>query len=164
MDIGEFNGMSRGDAMDVLRPCVDIDRWVAAVADERPYRDAADALATARSAANPWTAPEINQALTHHPPIGNRATGENAEAELSRSEQASLGGPDAEADAKLAAGNAHYEEKFGHVFLIRAAGRTKHDILDCLQQRLHNDAETEWGVLAGQLREIAVTRLEGVLT
>ena len=53
-----------------------------------------------------------------------------------------------------------YEERFGHVFLIRAAGRSAEEILQSLQERLGNDPGTERRIAAEQLREIAVLRLE----
>ena len=45
--------------------------------------------------------------------------------------------------AAIAAGNAAYEQRFGRVFLIRAAGRSPEQILAELQRRLRNDDETE---------------------
>ena len=64
------------------------------------------------------------------------------------------------ADA-LAAGNRAYEEKFGRVFLIRAAGRSAQQILDALTARLDHSPAEEEPVVAEQLREIAVLRLKG---
>jgi len=56
-------------------------------------------------------------------------------------------------------GNRQYEDKFGHIFLIRAAGRSAEEILACLQQRLQNSAGRERVETAIQLREIALLRL-----
>src|SRR4029453_5484204 len=57
-------------------------------------------------------------------------------------------------------GNGAEEERFGHVFLIRASGRTAPELLAALRQRLANDPDTEWGVVAEELREITRLRLE----
>ena len=62
------------------------------------------------------------------------------------------------------AGNREYEEKFGRVFLIRAAGRTAPEILQALNSRLANTPAEEDTIVAQQLREIAVLRLEGLIT
>jgi 2-oxo-4-hydroxy-4-carboxy-5-ureidoimidazoline decarboxylase len=67
------------------------------------------------------------------------------------------------ADA-LASGNRAYEEKFGRVFLIRAAGRTAPEILAALNERLAHTAAQEDAIVAQQLREIALLRLEGVIS
>jgi 2-oxo-4-hydroxy-4-carboxy-5-ureidoimidazoline decarboxylase len=83
---------------------------------------------------------------------------------MSRSEQAGVDPADAEVTEALAAGNRAYEEKFGRVFLIRAAGRTAPEILAALQERLDNSPAQEDVIVAQQLREIALLRLEGVIS
>lgn len=65
--------------------------------------------------------------------------------------------------ARLAAGNAAYEERFGRVFLIRAAGRDPGEILGELDRRLHNDDATERAETVDNLRQIALLRLEAAL-
>ncbi len=67
------------------------------------------------------------------------------------------------ADA-IAAGNAAYEERFGRVFLIRAAGRSPEQILAELRRRLGNDDDAEAREALGQLAEIAILRLRGSVT
>jgi 2-oxo-4-hydroxy-4-carboxy-5-ureidoimidazoline decarboxylase len=156
----EFNDLDREGAMAVLRPCLDVDRWLAEVADGRPYRGLDDLEAAARRAADPLTAEEVEGALAHHPRIGRPAAGSSAEATLSRSEQAGLQ-PSEEAAARLEAGNRAYEQRFGRVFLIRAAGRSNEEILAALETRLVNDPDTEDRIVADQLREIALLRLAG---
>ncbi len=121
--------------LDVLRPCLDVDRWLAEVADGRPYGSLSDLETAAREAADPLTAEEVEGALAHHPRIGERAAGSSAEATLSRSEQAGLQTSD-DVLARLEAGNRAYEERFGRVFLIRAAGRSSEEILAALETRL----------------------------
>lgn len=59
----------------------------------------------------------------------------------------------------LAEGNATYEERFGRVFVIRAAGRSRLEIIDELERRLKLDDETEKREAGAQLVEIAVLRL-----
>ena len=157
----EFNAADRDEAVALVRPCLDIERWVAAVVDGRPYPDLSALIGIAETAADPFTQEEVTAALEHHPRIGERASGASAEASLSRSEQSGVSA-DADVQQKLAAGNRAYEERFGHVFLIRAAGRGTSEILAALEDRLSNDAETERSIMADQLRQIALLRLEGI--
>ena len=82
---------------------------------------------------------------------------------MSQGEQAGVDPHDAEVQRRLAEGNAAYEERFDRIYLVRAAGRSAEEILALLEQRLTNDPDTELAVTAGQLREIAVLRLEGLL-
>ena len=48
--------------------------------------------------------------------------------------------------------------------MIRAAGRSSEQILEQLTTRLGNDDETESAVVADQLRQIAVLRLQGAVS
>ncbi|HKP08758.1 MAG TPA: 2-oxo-4-hydroxy-4-carboxy-5-ureidoimidazoline decarboxylase [Microbacterium sp.] len=163
MELDAFNRLDADAARAVVRPCVDIDRWVDAVVAGRPYATRAALLDTARTSAAPWTPAEIDGALAHHPRIGERPSGGGAAASLSRSEQEGIGMPPADVVAALAAGNRAYEEKFSRVFLIRAAGRSADEILDALNERLAHTEEEEIPVVAEQLRQIAIRRLEGII-
>jgi 2-oxo-4-hydroxy-4-carboxy-5-ureidoimidazoline decarboxylase len=163
MHLEQFNATGRTEAADALRPCLDIRRWIDEVADARPYATIEALLDAGRGAASPFTPAEIDAALAHHPRIGERAAGNSTEAKLSQSEQAGLGVADAAVAEALAEGNRAYEEKFGQVFLIRAAGRSREEILAALNTRLAHTPEEEQSIIGQQLREIAVLRLEGLI-
>lgn len=163
MLLEEFNGADRVEAIAALRPCVDVTRWCEHLVDHRPYESIDALVAEAASAADPFTADEVEAALAHHPRIGERAQGDSREATLSRSEQSGLT-PDEAVQEALRDGNRAYEERFGRVFLIRAAGRTSEEILAALQERLRNDDVTEERIVAEQLRQIALLRLKGAVT
>jgi 2-oxo-4-hydroxy-4-carboxy-5-ureidoimidazoline decarboxylase len=49
------------------------------------------------------------------------------------------------------------------VFLIRAAGRSRDEILAALTTRLSHTPDEEQAIIGQQLREIAVLRLEGLI-
>lgn len=163
MHLEQFNAASGTEAAEALRPCLDIQRWIDDLAGARPYPDLEALVEAGRSAADPFTPAEIQAALAHHPRIGERARGNSAEARLSQSEQAGLGDADATVAEALAEGNRAYEEKFGQVFLIRAAGRSREEILAALNTRLGHTPEEEQAIIGEQLREIAVLRLEGLM-
>ncbi|MFL4476166.1 2-oxo-4-hydroxy-4-carboxy-5-ureidoimidazoline decarboxylase [Paeniglutamicibacter sp. MACA_103] len=161
MDISRFNALDSNDAAAVLRPCADIDRWVEAILDARPFASVDGLLACAQAAANPFTEAEIDAALAHHPRIGERAVGSSDEAALSRGEQSGLD-LDEQIAAALESGNRAYEERFARVFLIRAAGRGSEEILAELRRRLGNDPASELAEVGKQLRAIALLRLAAV--
>lgn len=163
MKLSDFNSLTSEQAAEALRPCVDISRWVTSVVDARPFPSRSAIFDCAASAAPDWTESEIDQALAHHPRIGEQPAGTSAEAQHSRSEQASLT-PSNGTTALLAAGNKAYEHKFGRVFLIRAKGRTAEDILQALKERLENQPAQEIPIIARELRDIALLRLEGIVT
>jgi len=142
-----------------LEAALGVRRWVAEVAGVAPFRDLDELLHVARTAATPLSPSEVDEAMAHHPRIGEKASGMHAAAVHSRREQVSSDEDDAELNAAIAAGNAAYEARFQRVFLIRAAGRTRAEILAELTRRLALDADTELAIVAEQLREIALLRL-----
>ena len=164
MQLAVFNEADRAKVTAALRPCIDVQRWVDQIADARPFATCEGLLDFARTAAAPFTPDEVESAMAHHPRIGERPTASTAEASMSRSEQAGVDPADQDITTALADGNRAYEEKFGRVFLIRAAGRTAPEILAALHERLNHTAEEEDAIVAQQLREIALLRLEGVIS
>ncbi|HWI30934.1 MAG TPA: 2-oxo-4-hydroxy-4-carboxy-5-ureidoimidazoline decarboxylase [Microbacterium sp.] len=159
MELDEFDAAEAAAAASVVRVWADIPWWVESLVEARPY-SSVDALADrAASLAGSWSPADLEAALAHHPRIGQPPLGDDAEAAASRSEQASMDAASADATARIAAGNAAYEERFGRVFLIRAAGRSPEQILSELERRLANDPDVELREATAQLAEIAILRL-----
>lgn len=165
-DIERFNSRGETEFRRAVRACLDIDRWVDEVVKARPYSDRESVVGRAERAASPFTRAEVEGALVHHPRIGESAGGQvaqTAEAAMSRAEQGAVDASDVDVVTRLGERNAAYEERFGHVFLIKAAGRSAAEILDQLQQRITRSPDEEWATTADELRKIAVLRLEGLL-
>jgi 2-oxo-4-hydroxy-4-carboxy-5-ureidoimidazoline decarboxylase len=163
-DLAVLNEAATEQAADRLAACNASRRWVEAMLAGRPYDDVGSLLSAAERCARSLEWEDVCQALDAHPRIGDSATGHSAEAQWSRREQAAVGSSDSATQDALQKGNAAYEQRFGHVFLIRAAGRGPEEILAALDERLGNDPATERRIAAEQLREIAVLRLEGELS
>ena len=131
-------------------------RWVEDVASRAPFESLDELLAVAGAEASPLSPDEIDEAIAHHPRIGERPVGAGTSQEMSRSEQ----GASTEFAEEIAAGNAAYEQRFGRVFIIRAAGRSRREILHELTRRLQLDDAIEIQIVGEQLRDIALLRLE----
>jgi hydroxyisourate hydrolase len=163
LPLDRFNAAPREEVVDALVACADVPRWAHELADARPFADAGTLLAAAGTAAALWSDDDVDGALARHPRIGERPVGGGAEAAASRREQAGVDGVDADVAARLADGNRRYEQRFGRVFLIRAAGRGPDEILAELERRLTLPADVERRVVAENLREIAVLRLAALV-
>lgn len=148
----------------VLPECLAVDRWVLEVAAAAPFASLDELLERANAAAASLSDQELEQALSHHPRIGERAEGAGLASAFSRREQASADADDAELSAAIADGNRAYEARFDRVFLIRAAGRNRAEILAELNRRLHLDDASERETVVTQLREIALLRIRAALT
>ena len=153
--------LTADDLRDALPPALAVRRWADDLLAGAPYPSLDALVEAATTAATPLTEAEVDEALAAHPRIGERPTAAHGEAEarFSRAEQASSDADDAELAARLAAGNRAYEDRFGRVFLIRAAGRTRAEILAELERRLRLDDDAELATVAAQLREIMALRL-----
>lgn len=145
---------------EALSVSLSVGRWVDEVSAASPFVSLAALLHSARDAATPLSPAEIAEAIAHHPRIGEKAVGRGTAQSFSEREQAAMDADDAQLATALAAGNAAYEQRFGRVFLIRAAGRTRVQILAELHRRLTLDDDAELAVVGEQLRQIALLRLE----
>ncbi|TCM63808.1 2-oxo-4-hydroxy-4-carboxy-5-ureidoimidazoline decarboxylase [Acinetobacter calcoaceticus] len=161
MSIAQFNQKDISTQRSMLRHCVPIDSWVEGLIAQQPYTDLEQLNAAAYRLAQSWTWSEVTMALDKHPRIGEK----KAQLELSHAEQASSMQEQAglnldyKTEQALLAGNAAYEQKFGFIFLIKAAGLSAAEILVALDYRLLNDVESERKIVTQQLREIALHRL-----
>lgn len=159
MKLSVFNALPAAQAQAALAHCVAITRWQQALVAARPYATPAALYQQAHRLAQQWDRQDFLQALAGHPRIGERADGTGKEAALSRQEQAAVG-DDATLQQALRRGNQHYEQRFGHLFLIRAKGRSGQEMLRELQRRLANTPAQEAEEALAQLREITLLRLE----
>ncbi len=161
--LDDVNSGPAETAAELLRTCNAAPRFAADVLAGRPYPDAEALVARAGEVARalPWD--EVELALAAHPRIGDRVEGATPEAQASRREQSSMSDAGAEVRAALVEGNRAYEERFDHVFLIRAAGRSPGEMLAELRRRLDNDVETERAEVTEQLAQITALRLKGLV-
>jgi OHCU decarboxylase len=158
--LDRFNRLSDEEAAGELLAVCHSRRWAKEVAAGRPYADVAALQAAADDVWRGLSPDDWREAFEAHPRIGE---GGGASAGWSRQEQAGVGGAGADVRERLARGNAEYEARFGHVFLISAAGRDADEILAALTERLRNDPATELRVAATEHRRITRLRLERLM-
>jgi 2-oxo-4-hydroxy-4-carboxy-5-ureidoimidazoline decarboxylase len=158
--LDEFNSRPAAELEAELLAVCAAPAWGAQVAALRPYPYKKDVLTAADAAARSLSWADVLRGLSAHPRIGERAQGESREAAWSRREQSAAAGGD---EAALIAANRAYEDKFGHVFLIFASGKSQGEILAAARARLENDEAAERVIVAEELRKIALLRLERLL-
>ena len=154
---------SEAEARDLLTSCLAAPRWVEGMLAGRPYADRDAVLDRARDLVGHLSDEDVESALARHPRIAEPA-GSGHDVAFSTAEQAGVDPRDRAGVSALRAGNAAYEARFGRVFLIRAAGRSSEEILEELHRRLRNSPEAERREVAAQLGEIALLRLEQLVT
>ncbi len=163
-----FYALDDEAASAALLACCASTAWVERILSGRPYGSRAELLDAAESACRELDERELDErelgaALAGHPRIGDRATGTTTEARWSRQEQSSMSDADERTRRELFEGNVAYEQRFGHIFLIRAADRSPEEMLAELRRRLANDPETERREVVDQLAQITRLRTEKLL-
>ena len=161
--LGTFNDQGADEARALLLTCLDVPRWADEVLAGRPYDHVAQVEERMLEVALTITDRELERALARHPRIGERADAARHDASHSTREQSGVDRSDADVVRRLEEGNRAYEERFGRVFIIRAAGRDASEILDELRRRLDNTDDDERVETINQLAQIALLRVREVL-
>lgn len=129
------------------------------MAGARPFSDASSLAETADATWRELSPDDWLEAFSAHPAIGSQID----LSPFSRQEQSGTRGADSDTLAELADLNRRYADRFGHVFLVCATGRTAAEMLAIGRKRLGNDPETELAIAAEEQRKITRLRLEKLL-
>jgi 2-oxo-4-hydroxy-4-carboxy-5-ureidoimidazoline decarboxylase len=166
VDLETFNAATLPDATAILLSSCASRRFATAVAAGRPYPSPAALEDAVNVTFESLTWDDVEEAMAGHPRIGARAAGRSVGAgwpgKYSRSAPEQSGVADSDRVA-LAAANADYEARFGHIFLICASGLTGAQMLAGLRARLDNNPDTERIVATRELVKITVLRLRKAL-
>jgi 2-oxo-4-hydroxy-4-carboxy-5-ureidoimidazoline decarboxylase len=180
-----FNRLADDAARRALRDCCSSARWVEFVAAGRPYPGIGALVDASDAAVALLNQVDLAEALAGHPRIGDRRLGgsgaagaadpgaadpgtadpgtvSSGRAGWSGQEQAGVATADEAVRRALDEGNEAYERRFGHIYLACATGRSAAELLAFLRERLANDSETEWTVVAAELAKINQIRLRKV--
>jgi allantoicase len=146
------------DAAAALAFCCGAGRWVEQMVARRPFGSFAALTAAADEIWAMLDRDDRLEAFAAHPRIGDRSGPDHT-----RREQSGTAGADPSTLQALREGNHEYEQRFGHVFLINASGRSAEEMLTALRQRMTNDPATEIDVAAEQQRQITRLRLDTLM-
>ncbi|HEX2569096.1 MAG TPA: 2-oxo-4-hydroxy-4-carboxy-5-ureidoimidazoline decarboxylase [Polyangia bacterium] len=150
-----------------LERCCGARRWIAGMLAQRPFPDRATLLEAARDVWRGLGPEDWREAFTHHPRIGDIEGLRKrfaTTAAWASAEQAGASSASEEVLRSLAEGNRRYEERFGHIFIVCATGKSAAEMNALLYERLGNDPETELRIAAGEQAKITQLRLEKLLS
>jgi 2-oxo-4-hydroxy-4-carboxy-5-ureidoimidazoline decarboxylase len=176
LSIAELNELPDLEAKRALGGCCTAQRWIDEIVNGRGYASVDELLVRSDAAVAELTPQQLDEALAGHPRIGDRRAasgpgwsaqeqagvfgGGRAAPHTAAADGAAAGG---ELAAALAGGNAEYERRFGHIYLVCATGKSGQELLAILRERLGNDRDTEWKVVAAELAKINQLRLRKLL-
>lgn len=164
--LARLNALSPGQAEADLLTCCGSREWAWRMAAMRPFRTEPILLDAADEVWWSLRREDWLEAFRSHPRIGEKKAeaGQTArEQGWSRGEQAGMDSAEDATRRALADGNRAYEERFGHIYLVCASGRTADELLAILQARLHNPPEREIIVAAEEQAMITRLRLKKLL-
>jgi len=136
--------------------------WARGIAKRRPLADQGAVFAAADDVSRTLGRSDWLEAFRSHPRIGGAKADESSGARCeawSREEQGQAAQAGGTARQALAEGNRAYEEKFGHLFIVCATGKSAGEILEILGRRLQNEQEAEFSEAREQQRQITQLRL-----
>jgi OHCU decarboxylase len=161
--LARWNALTSKEATDEILPCCGSKAWAREMAARRPILDETALLAACDDIWN--NLPEFDwlEAFRSHPRIGESRAAASASAQSaawSGEEQRKVAAVGEDTKVLLADANRAYEQRFGRIFIVCAAGKSAAEILEILRRRLQNDAATELREAAEQQRQIANLRLK----
>jgi 2-oxo-4-hydroxy-4-carboxy-5-ureidoimidazoline decarboxylase len=159
--LAAFNAAPADAAERDILACCASRTFARAIAGGRPYRDPASIQHAVDTEFAILSWDDIVESMDAHPRIGDRKAASEG---WSAAEQSGAATACDQVRRGLADGNAAYEERFGHVFLICASGLSGQQMLDQLQARLTNDEHAERAVVRAELQKITQLRVEKLLS
>ncbi|MEU6916247.1 2-oxo-4-hydroxy-4-carboxy-5-ureidoimidazoline decarboxylase [Streptomyces olindensis] len=153
--LARFNALEEHAALAALHEVCASSAWARRLLAARPCTTVEDLYAASDAAMAELTAEDLAEAMAGHPPIGRPKPGDPASAR----EQRGMAGASEELKAEMLELNLAYQERFGHVFLICATGRTGEQMRDAVKERLGNAPEQEREIVRAELGKINRIRL-----
>ncbi len=158
-----WNRLPAEEAAEEILPCCGSQAWAHQLAARRPFADLNSLTAASDEIWRQLSRADWMEAFSRHPRIGERKAPPAASAQSAawsaQEQQAASSSPEAVQSA-LAEANRKYEQLFGRVFIVCAAGKSAAEMLDILERRLHNDNATEFREAGEEQRKITNIRLE----
>jgi OHCU decarboxylase len=166
--LGRWNLLPADEAVRAILPCCGSKGWAREMVARRPLADEEALLAASNETWRGLAPSDWMEAFHSHPRIGQSRAPEPGSPQSpstqsvawSAQEQRSVADADDAVKIALADANRQYEQRFDRIFIVCATGKSAPEILEILQRRLNNDAETELHEAADQQRQITEIRLK----
>ncbi|WP_233520573.1 2-oxo-4-hydroxy-4-carboxy-5-ureidoimidazoline decarboxylase [Flocculibacter collagenilyticus] len=166
LTLPEFNQANETTLYDFLAQCCTSQHWIQCLMRERPYDSVNDFKKRADFCWQQMTQPDLLEAFSGHPQIGDISTLQQKYQHnegFSQQEQQSVESASNETINALAKANEEYLAKFGFIFIVCATGKTAQQMLELLNDRLPNSREIELGNAAEEQRKIFQLRIDKLL-
>lgn len=151
------------EAENEILACCGSRSWARGMAARRPLPDEAALLSVSDETWRNLSEADWMEAFRSHPRIGESRAERPSPARSaawSATEQRDVAAADDAVKTALAEANQEYEQRYGRIFIVCAAGKTASEILAIVHRRMQNDVRTELHEAAEQQRQITQLRLK----
>ncbi len=163
LNLEPINSLHEPEAREAFLRCCGVRRWAEQMAARRPFANEVELFAAAAQIGRTLRREDWLEAFAAHPRIGDLDAMRSKFAKTaawSAGEQAGVADASETTLVALVEANRKYEARFSHLFIVCASGKTADEMLALLEQRLHNSAEEELRIAAGEQEKITRLRLQ----
>lgn len=162
----ELNSLSPAEASSLFLDCCGSREWARRMIEARPFTSEEELFLRAEQIWWVLDPADWLEAFAAHPKIGaKKAAPSQAEraAEWSKGEQAGMNEAEDLVRDELARINEEYLEKFGHIYIVCATGKSAEEMLEICRGRLNSSPENELPIAAEEQSKITEIRLRKLL-
>jgi OHCU decarboxylase len=165
VSVAELDAMAENRAAELLTACCGSSRWVAAMLARRPIRSRNAVFASADEIWKSLEPSDWQEAFAYHPRIGEPTAGlsEHEGSGWAAGEQSCVERAGYEVREELGRVNREYEQRFGHIYIVSATGKSADEMLALARERLRNEPAVELEIAAEEQRKITRLRLDKLL-
>lgn len=162
-----FNAMFDDKKRKALSACCGSNTWVEQMLTRAPFASVADMRFAAEDAFAKLTDADWQEAFHAHPRIGQRAEASSKHGAMgnawSQGEQQGMQQAVDDIKAEMQEMNVKYDEKFGHIFITCATGKTATEMLQEIKTRINNSKDDEAKIAAAEQKKITAIRMTKLL-
>jgi len=160
MTLAELNQMPADEIATRLIECCGSARWTHQMLAARPFQNQANLEAAASESWWRLDPADWLEAFSKHPKIGEKGR----VSQWSAQEQSGMDTAAEQVATRLATLNQTYFDKFGHIFIVCATGKSAQEMLALLESRLPNAPADELRLAAAEQNKITILRLRKLLS
>jgi OHCU decarboxylase len=161
-----LNTLSPQELKEQFLKCCGSTAWADRMSDARPFESREQLISEANRIWWSLEADDWLEAFRSHPKIGEKKAQSHISADAqkwSEEEQAAADQSSTATKQALAQLNEAYQQKFGFIYIICAAGKSSEEMLEILEGRMDNAPDEELRVAAAEQAKITQLRLKKLL-
>jgi 2-oxo-4-hydroxy-4-carboxy-5-ureidoimidazoline decarboxylase len=163
MNLSDFNSLTHQERERSFLKICHSKRWAESVNKQAPFNNVEDLFKTMTELWQSIEEPDLIEAISAHPRIGDINLLKTKFSEQANKEQGQVALASDELIAELYNLNQQYFERFGFIFLICASGKSPEYMCRELKNRLNNSRKDELEIAQTEQNKISLLRIKQLL-